>query len=1445
MADIKVSISTSNSSVQAVVNPAGKVVPSRVNISPATNNPSFTGTLSHTGNGSISGALSVGSLTGNVTGDVTGNLTGTIQTAAQPNITSVGTLPSLNVGDLTVTGTTTGVSVSTGLANLSDTTITSIATGEILVYNGTAYVNQTLAEAGIAPLASPTFTGSITGTLGTASQPNITSVGTLTALVMGGTLNMGGQDITSAGNISGSTISGSTLDGSLSTAAQPNITSVGTLTSLISSGQLKLTGVSASSGLEIQNGFFNGGGIRIKHAASDSNEFVLAYEGNTDGGEGEKNFKLELKKGGSSLSIMKFKPGGDAFISTNHFGINKTSPTEALDVTGNIKASGDVQAQTMTVSGSMNADTIGGTIQNNAQPNITSVGTLTSLTASGDIESTGGSVISSHGNFTIVTGTIQTAAQTNITSLGTLANLTVSGYINASTTPVLGIHLANKTYVDAKFDGAIFTGTTTTNDLIVNGDLTLNGTTTTINSTTLTVDDKNIELGSTSSPTDGGADGGGITLKGDTDKTFNWINSTDSWTSSENIDLATGKVIKISGSDTLSATTLGSSVVNSSLTSLGTISTGVWNGTAISSSYIGNLPASKITSGTIADGRISASSITQHQAQINGVGTISTGVWQGTAIANDYIADIPTSKIQSGAWADSRISASSVTQHQGSLSIATSQLTGTFGDASISESSVTQHQAALAINATQITGGELSDARIPSTITRDSELSAHSGSTSNPHSVTKTQVGLGNVDNTSDANKPVSSATQTALDAKQDTLTFGINNTNPVKIDSADVSDDEYARFTSAGIEGRTTTEVKSDLSLNLVENKSSATIRSEIVDSDIPSTIARDSEVTASVSASVSYHTGLSNPHNITASKIGLGNVENKSSATIRSEITDSDIPSTVLTGFAGTSNITTVGTIGTGTWEGTAIANAYVADLPTSKIVGGTFDNARISSSSVLQYQSSITNVGTLDGVTTSGNLSVTGNATIGGDTTLTGNLTVNGTTTTINSTTLDVDDKNIELGGTSNPTDTSANEGGITLKGTTDKSIVWKNTSDSWTSSENLDLATGKTFKINSTDVLSNLTLGSGVVNSSLTSVGTLRTLTVASDGSSNGKVTCDALDADAFKVIGSGGGISYNTTAFTVDTIGAGTFANSVSAPTGTFTNVVSTNLTGTLQVAAQPNVTSVGTLTGLTLDGSISHTSGTLTLNGEKLTIGSGSTDAIKIDSTSTGTSNIFKVNAQTDTVSTAALEASSIKTSSCEPADFPSLSSSRVRTTTGFDENGTLVVNDKVIVKKVTGAQAQAMTTTESSFIEIIPAPGANKVIVVKEIELFIDRGSWSPLSGGQVRGWGDALTLVIRTPSNASGQKYNTYGTFHKNVLNHQFGNSFNASHAVDVLLVRDAPVTQTRAYPNVPLLLRPNSALAYTHLATYGQTVDDDYYFRIQYAIRDLTTDFAVTTT
>ena len=97
-------------------------------------------------------------------------------------------------------------------------------------------------------------------------------------------------------------------------------------------------------------------------------------------------------------------------------------------------------------------------------------------------------------------------------------------------------------------------GEATGTSLVLSGDLTVNGTTTTINSTEITIDDKNLTLGAVTSPTDAGADGGGLTLKGATDKTFNWVDATDSWTSSEHLDLASGKVLKVAGTQVLSAT---------------------------------------------------------------------------------------------------------------------------------------------------------------------------------------------------------------------------------------------------------------------------------------------------------------------------------------------------------------------------------------------------------------------------------------------------------------------------------------------------------------------------------------------------------------------------------------------------------------------------------------------------------------------------------------------------------------------------------------------------------------------------------------------------------------------------------------------------------------------------------------------------------------------------
>jgi hypothetical protein len=129
-----------------------------------------------------------------------------------------------------------------------------------------------------------------------------------------------------------------------------------------------------------------------------------------------------------------------------------------------------------------------------------------------------------------------------VASVGPAGILTASSFIpTSSTVPSNGMYLSaantlnfatnttNRMSIDS-------TGLVTIpGALTVTGDLTINGTTTNINTTNLVVEDKNVIIGDVTTPSNTTADGGGITLKGGTDKTFNWVNSTSAWTSSEPI----------------------------------------------------------------------------------------------------------------------------------------------------------------------------------------------------------------------------------------------------------------------------------------------------------------------------------------------------------------------------------------------------------------------------------------------------------------------------------------------------------------------------------------------------------------------------------------------------------------------------------------------------------------------------------------------------------------------------------------------------------------------------------------------------------------------------------------------------------------------------------------------------------------------------------------------
>jgi hypothetical protein len=173
------------------------------------------------------------------------------------------------------------------------------------------------------------------------------------------------------------------------------------------------------------------------------------------------------------------------------------------------------------------------------------------------------------------------------------------------------------------------------------------------------------------------------------------------------------------------------------------------------------------------------------------------------------------------------------------------------------------------------------------------------------------------------------------------------------------------------------------------------------------------------------------------------------------------------------------------------TGTGNNVLATSPTvttSLVTGSTsFDLLNTTATTVNAFGAATTiSIGaSASGTTTFNNANVV----------ITGNLTVNGNTTTINSTTLTVDDKIIELGAVGTPTDTTADGGGLSLFGATNKTIIWDSANTNWTASEHWNIATGKVFKINNVQVLSATALGSNITSSSLTSVGTLTALTVA--------------------------------------------------------------------------------------------------------------------------------------------------------------------------------------------------------------------------------------------------------------------------------------------------------------------------------------------------------------
>jgi hypothetical protein len=341
------------------------------------------------------------------------------------------------------------------------------------------------------------------------------------------------------------------------------------------------------------------------------------------------------------------------------------------------------------------------------------------------------------------------------------------------------------------------------------------------------------------------------------------------------------------------------------------------------------------------------------------------------------------------------------------------------------------------------------------------------------------------------------------------TRAIGIADTNIVKIDQTGVADDDYAKFTANGLEGRSYSEVKTDLSLNNVENTALSTwpgstnittlgtVTTGNVKAILPSGI-----VSASILSSPNQGSAVLITNGVSGSTIDLGLQTGDSPAFTGLSLTG--LQNQAAEATAVVINGTTIGTreLGSNAFTSTTIGTTTAALTQGAGIQSFTFNGSAAQTVALEAAQTTITSVkndSLVVGRTTGNDIidfGTAGSVIIKTDntarvtvtdtgTTIAGNLTVSGTTTTVNSQTVNILDNiiNLNYGGT-------AEYGGITVRdvtggNTATGSLLWNGTTDYWSAGTTAPNGTHthKRIPLQDADMANNsfvIATGAGTIN-----------------------------------------------------------------------------------------------------------------------------------------------------------------------------------------------------------------------------------------------------------------------------------------------------------------------------------------------------------------------------